>query len=264
MNDQCTKLVYLPARWGETWQPFTCSDGDRSCTSNGTGIPNDSSSSGSRTGSCQTPPFGETSKLSEEESSRLIGSWLKSIQPSLLPVSRASRGPQEEKVAARTMTATSGRKPFALLEKSGPRGFSWKTLQGCFKFPGDGTGPPTFSKSRETWPSWGMWDAGAAYLRPTSVSITNGDGCGLLPTPLARDGKSFYVVTKETALRIMRKRPLHQLHWMQFGVVYHGLKKGWANPRFSELMMGWPIGWSDLRPLAKDRFRQWLKQPGGY
>ena len=113
-----------------------------------------------------------------------------------------------------------------------------------------------------TWPSWGMWDAGAAYPLVPLDSTTNGDGCGLLPTPVARDGRSFYVTTKETALRVMKRKPLRQLHWMQFGIVYHDLKKGWANPRFSELMMGWPIGWTDLTPLAMDKFLAWLEEFG--
>ena len=162
------------------------------------------------------------------------------------------------------MIETSGRTPFALLAKSGPRGFYWKTLQCSFIFPTAGTAPRTVNKSSETWPVWGMWDAGAAYRLPPVDTITNGNGCGLLPTPVSRDGKSFYVVTKETALRVMRKIPLHQLHWMQYGVVWHDLKKGWANPRFSEKMMGWPIGWTDLQPLEKAKFREWSQEFGGY
>jgi hypothetical protein len=109
-----------------------------------------------------------------------------------------------------------------------------------------------------------MWDAGAAYRLPTSVSSTNGDGCGLLPTPVAKDGASFYVGTLATAQRVFIKTGSsgRQLHWMQYGIVYHALKKGWANPRFSELLMGLPIGWTDLQPLERRKFRQWLQSPG--
>jgi hypothetical protein len=156
-----------------------------------------------------------------------------------------------------------GRIPFALLERCGPRGFYWKTLQTCFSVHTKESSLPMLDESLESWPGWGMWDGGAAYRLPLLDSTTNGDGCGLLPTPVARDGRSFYVCTRETALRVMRKKPLRQLHWSQFGVVYHGLRKGWANPQFSELMMGWPTGWSDLRPLGRGRFRQWLRRFGG-
>ncbi len=187
-----------------------------------------------------------------------MDAWILSLRDS-----RASRGPRAERGRVKTTTVTSGLIPFALLERSGPSGFCWKILQGCFKFLTGGSDHLIFNKSSATWPSWGTWDGTAVYPLPVLDSITNGNGCGLLPTPMARDGKSFYVVTKETAERVMRKKPLRQLHWMQFGVVYRGLKKGWANPRFSELMMGFPIGWTDLRPLGKGRFRQWLESFGG-
>jgi len=37
---------------------------------------------------------------------------------------------------------------------------------------------------------------------------------------------------------------------------------GQLNPTWVEWLMGWPLGWTDLKPLAKDKFRQWLEQHG--
>ena len=37
---------------------------------------------------------------------------------------------------------------------------------------------------------------------------------------------------------------------------------GQLNPTWVEWLMGWPLGWTDLRPLATDRFRQWCEQHG--
>ena len=34
------------------------------------------------------------------------------------------------------------------------------------------------------------------------------------------------------------------------------------HPEPSEATMGWPIGWTDLRPLEMDRFRRWLRSHG--
>lgn len=34
------------------------------------------------------------------------------------------------------------------------------------------------------------------------------------------------------------------------------------NPSWVEWLMGWPIGWTDLQPLAMDRFQQWLYSHG--
>jgi hypothetical protein len=36
--------------------------------------------------------------------------------------------------------------------------------------------------------------------------------------------------------------------------------RGYLNPYWAEWLMGWPIGWTDLKPLATDKFRnvqQW-------
>src|SRR5690606_10230717 len=35
---------------------------------------------------------------------------------------------------------------------------------------------------------------------------------------------------------------------------------GRPNPTIHEWMMGWPIGWSDIRPLETDKYRLWLSQ----
>jgi len=37
---------------------------------------------------------------------------------------------------------------------------------------------------------------------------------------------------------------------------------GQLNPPWVEWLMGWPIGWTDLKPLETDKFRQWLASHG--
>jgi len=37
---------------------------------------------------------------------------------------------------------------------------------------------------------------------------------------------------------------------------------GWINPLFSEAVMMWPCGWTDTKPLAMDKFQQWLRSHG--
>jgi hypothetical protein len=37
---------------------------------------------------------------------------------------------------------------------------------------------------------------------------------------------------------------------------------GQLNPMWVEWLMGWPLGWTDLKPLEMDRFQQWLEQHG--
>jgi len=38
---------------------------------------------------------------------------------------------------------------------------------------------------------------------------------------------------------------------------------GPLNPMWVEWLMGWPLGWTDLGPLAMDRFQQWCASHGG-
>ena len=45
------------------------------------------------------------------------------------------------------------------------------------------------------------------------------------------------------------------------GVIEAG---GQLNPTWVEWLMGWPLGWTDLKPLAMDRYQQWLQQHGGF
>jgi len=49
------------------------------------------------------------------------------------------------------------------------------------------------------------------------------------------------------------------------GLQSHGVNaiSGQLNPTWVEWLMGWPLGWTDLRPLGMDRFQLWLQQHGG-
>ena len=69
----------------------------------------------------------------------------------------------------------------------------------------------------------------------------------LWPTPKCQDSR--------TALRDRGKSNL--------GEVVHGgmqtppTKTARLNPNWVEWLMGWPIGWTDLKPLGMDKFRLW-------
>jgi hypothetical protein len=67
----------------------------------------------------------------------------------------------------------------------------------------------------------------------------------LLPTPTAKGN---------TLSPSMQKWKAHQLLADQAG--------GSLNPQWVEWLMGWPIGWTDLKPLETDKFQQWLNLHG--
>lgn len=74
----------------------------------------------------------------------------------------------------------------------------------------------------------------------------------LYPTPTCHDTKA--------------KLSLRQNHQNGLGEVVHGgietlpTKTARLNPNWVEWLMGWPIGWADLKPLATDKFRSWRQQ----
>ena len=245
--------LYTPGQVVASLPQNGYSTGAPSATSKETNTPSTLSRPASGTATSTTPQSGQTLEHSTGDPG--VDAWILSLR-----ASRANRFLQQENGKVLMTNGTAGLTPFVLLKKSSQGGFSWRTPQTCFRFNTRGQLLHTSNKLLVSWPQSGMWDGGAAYRLPLWEATTNGNGCGLLPTPLATDGRSFYKVTQKTALRIMDKKK--QLHWMHYGVVWHDLKKGWANPQFSEMMMGWPIGWTDLKPLEMDKFQQWLAQFG--
>ena len=117
--------------------------------------------------------------------------------------------------------------------KLSPDGCSWKTPH-CL--PGlDST------LSSNTWPKSGMMRNGECYLRPPlehPIKETDSGGyLGKLPTPIAKH--SFY---ENSPSQKNRNTP-------GYGVLFGGR----TNPDWVEWIMGWPIGWTDLKPLEMDK-----------
>jgi hypothetical protein len=86
-----------------------------------------------------------------------------------------------------------------------------------------------------------------------------------IPTPRARDWKD----TPGTAPIAVNPDGSKRDRTDRVGVWVYQLEKqesgtcdGILNPEFSEWLMAWPIGWTDLKPLATDKFQQWLRSHG--
>ncbi len=69
---------------------------------------------------------------------------------------------------------------------------------------------------------------------------------GSLPTPRKTDGRGQYMATLKIAVTRVGPFANHQAHWIHVYLFLKRLNRGWANPQFSEWMMGYPIGWTDL------------------
>jgi hypothetical protein len=105
------------------------------------------------------------------------------------------------------------------------------------------------SSSSVTLPRWGMMQDGVVYQRLNVVEITNETEYGsLLPTPTCHNAKEGNYPAERS-----RNTPLLATH-----------VGGKIHPHFTEWMMAWPQGWTDLKPLETDKFQSWQRQHGGF
>jgi hypothetical protein len=137
-----------------------------------------------------------------------------------------------------------------LLARYDPATSTWKTPQ-CSLL-------EDYTEFSETWPRWGSMQDGVSYQQQTLVRPTSETEFGLrLPTPLASDHKKL---TRNKEYHLNRHYDLPN-KIVQLG---HPPSKsgawGFYHPILSESMMGWPLGWTDLRPLEMDKYRSWQQQ----
>jgi len=106
-----------------------------------------------------------------------------------------------------------------------------------------------------TWPKWGLMQSGECWVQTSLVQRIGGTEFGWLPTPTATDWMTGKVNGIEHRNRRFIRTSLTS--GTEFGANLRDafrLMTGKAlPPNFSEWMMGWPIGWTDLKPLAMDK-----------
>lgn len=77
---------------------------------------------------------------------------------------------------------------------------------------------------------------------------------GLLPTLTRRDYRSDKCTPEVKAQRDAHPRG-KTLPWVLGGLV---------NPPWAEWFMGWPEGWTELKPSGTAKFREWQQQHGNF
>lgn len=109
--------------------------------------------------------------------------------------------------------------------------------------------------SSATLPKWGMAASGFVFQHRTAERPTKETGCGLWPTAKATirgDCPSERLRRTPDLPSAIKMRPLPDGS--------EPLQDGQLNPEWVEWFMGWPIGWTELKPLAMGRFREWQLQ----
>ncbi len=117
----------------------------------------------------------------------------------------------------------------------------------------------------ETWPRWGLMRDGELLGETISEPQTSESESGYWPTP--KHGPIDASCTMETALKWADKSQQDNLSYAVAKAEHQEgrhMPHGQLNPTWVEWLMGWPIGWTDLEPLAMDRFQEWWRLHGGF
>ena len=200
-----------------------------------------SSSKDSEMGSCPNSPSGMMSEHSTESHGEDLS--MSSAEDSRVKTSAKQGNGLDWKASA----ADYGRTSYESLAKYCQKSHSLRTRQGLL-----------FEDSTEFWqilPDWGMMRSGECWEVLMPGPPIRESECGFsLPTPLASDGNGGgrnQTSAKGHGASDNLKDYMSIVHrWLYVPV------------SISEWLMGWPIGWTDLKPLEMDKFQQWYDSHG--
>jgi len=246
----------------------TCLDGEPSVPLNGNNTQQAYCAPDKMTKFSRLSRFGMTYKpLTETRGEELLTLYLEDF--------RARTSQLQEKEMDLTENGQEcGEKWHGLLAKLCPNTFLWKTAQYSLL--------EDLELSLQTFPRWGLMQNGALYQLPTLVQTISEKESGFVPTPTSStgganhnspttvEGKRFGMnlagyaqkfptptanLSKETNAPSESRRNTPTLA-AQLG--------GHLNPTWVEWLMGWPLGWTDLKPLEMDKSLYVQQQHGSY
>jgi hypothetical protein len=255
------------------------SDGEQSVPSNGNHIQQAYLQPDKMTKFSRVSRFGMTFKpLTESRGEELLTLYLAGFHAKTSQL-------QEKEMDLTESEAECGEKWHGLLAKYDQDTHSWRTVQ-CSLL-------EDLNESLQTLPRWGMTVGGELYLLPTLVQTIDENESGLSekwatpttmdklppksetallreftvarpgrskpanlrdqvsnmekwPTPVTRDYKD--TGTKESMMRALSKRDSPGL-----ALLVGAETGGKLNPTWVEWLMGWTLGWTDLKPLEMDK-----------
>lgn len=209
-------------------RPFS-RDGEPSAMSRKTSSASESFGSGLRMDTCQMHHYSAISEHSFVKGTpSSIKEWLMSSVVGSL--ARHSALPQEEGTLP---PRTCGQKPLRSYEECGHVGASLRTSLGS---------SPT-----------SQW-----YTKTSLPKAIQSESLYELPPPAwvprTCDGESGYLPTATTKLTADSPSMLKHKGHQRLNALLGGSR---STVRYWEWMMGWPLGWTALEPLATDKFQQW-------
>jgi hypothetical protein len=248
-----------------------CSAGVPSVPSNTTHTPQAFYSHGKMTGFSRLSRFGMMfAPLTDAIGEELL-TWFRAAFP-------ARTFPPPVRAQALTANALdSGKKWHESSLKFDPDTCSWKTHQCLWE--------EDLLESSVTLPRRGLMQNGVVYQLENAERRTSETESGLWPTPTvsgnnnrkgistkAGDGLATAVLKAETfptptataakgwSRNHNRAATNDRLDYQIEREADQSGKPGRLNPTWVEWLMGWPQGWTELKPLAMDKFQEWQQQ----
>ena len=240
----------------EAYSEGISSDGEPSAPLNRNPIPQAYCAPDKMTGFSRLSRFGMTyAPLTENRGKELLTLYLAGF-PAKTSVLRGGGG------GSLAANQDFGKKWRGLLGKYDPVTHSLKTAQ-CSLF-GD------LIPSSLTLPRWGLMQDGELYQQQTLVRRISESASGLWPTVTATANQLAPSMQKRYANPIWPTPTAHNAKETNAPSVSNlhtptlaAQAGGHLNPMWVEWLMGWPLGWTDLKPLATDKFHKWSQQSGG-
>jgi hypothetical protein len=261
------------------------SDGEQSVPSNGNHIQQAYLQPDKMTKFSRVSRFGMTFRpLMESRGEELLTLYLAGFH------AKTSAQPEKEMVLTES-EAECGEKWHGLLARYDQDTHSWRTVQ-CSLL-------EDLNESLQTLPQWGMTVGGELYLLPTLVQTTDESESGSsekhsLPTPTCNPHmpnknantkglKNLVEVAEGKWEHLMPKQKLPTPRscsamaatltdkgdrFPNLETVVARMDKttvgGKLNPMWVEWLMGWTLGWTDLKPLETDKYHYARQQHGKY
>ena len=138
--------------------------------------------------------------------------------------------------------------------------------------------------SSVTLTKWGSMQNGHVFQHPTLTRPINATASGLWPTPTVHGNYNKPGASKNsgtglaTAVKTWptptatataykgwsknhnRANTDDRIDYTVEREAYLAGQSGQLNPTWEEWLMAWPIGWTELKPLAMDKFHEWQRQ----
>ena len=230
-----------------------CSDGEPSVLSKSTPMPQACLLHGKTTAAWNRFPSGMTFEHSEATTS-IAQECLKCFEKSVIDWSsaadsRAKISPSQEAEQGSTETSrVCGRNTRGFFAKYDRDSRSWRTPQRSLE--------GGFIEFSETWPRRGTMRNGESFRAEMLVEFTYESGSGFcVPTIVKNEFKGS---SKKRFIGSPDFRGVKMSEGLRTCVSDPTI----LNPSFAELVMMFPLGWTDLRPLEMPKFQEWLRQHG--